>query len=205
MTNTMEYDYENYFTRKEKMEHSLQKAKTDQRFLTHLKDVPTLNIGAGISAHLQTPQIKNIVCGDISVATVERLKKDGMNAICFDARQRWPFEDKSFEQIIAIDVFEHLGQVNGFLSELMRVARDDAIMVIGMPLLNNWRLYIKLLMGTTREVQYEEHPRLFFDKDVKIIFAEKGFVLQKVEYLGMKGYGYYTFVKKKESIAEKNQ
>ncbi|MFH0970423.1 MAG: class I SAM-dependent methyltransferase [Candidatus Diapherotrites archaeon] len=189
----LDYDYEKYFDRPEKREHALRKAKIDEKFLSGLADVPTLNIGSGITTRLQTPHIHKLVCGDISSASVKLLQSEGIEAVCFDARNEWPFPDNSFEQIIAIDVFEHLGQVNGFLKELTRVSKKGAVIVIGIPLLNNWRNYLSLLFMTTHNVQYDEHPRMFFDKDIKSIFQKAGFKLDNVKYLGMKGYGYYRF------------
>lgn len=192
-----EYDYENYFGRKEKHEHSIRKAGVDARFLLDLKDVRTLNIGSGFTAKKQTPHIKEIVCGDISETIVKKLKDEGMEAVCFDARKKWPFKDEEFEQIIAIDIFEHLGQITNFMNELKRVLKKNGLVVIGIPLLNNWRNYLKLILMSTYNVQYDEHPRMFFDSDMKRLFSENGFLLEKKNYLGMKGYGYYHFRCKK--------
>lgn len=189
----VEYNYEEYFSRPEKMEHALKKAEIDKVYLKELKDVPTLNVGSGITSRLQTPHIQDITCGDISKTNVALLKKKGIKAVCFDARLEWPFKDHAFEQIIAIDVFEHLGQVSGFLKELKRVSTKDGVVVVGLPLLNYWKNYLPLLLMSTKNVQYDEHPRMFFDSDVKRLFAEAGFTLEKAQYRGLKGYGYYVF------------
>ena len=138
----------------------------------------------------------DVVCVDISNTAVKKLKAAGVNAVQADLREKWPFKDSSFEQILALDVFEHLGQVEFFLSELSRLSKKGGCVILGIPLLNYWKNYLKLLMQTTDAVQYDEHPRMFFDSDIRAMFAKAGFRLAEAKYLGItRGYGYYKFVK----------
>ncbi len=96
-----------------------------------------------------------------------------------------------------VDIFEHLGQVEMLLHECARVCRPGGKLMLGIPLLNHWKNWVKLLSGTTLNVQYDEHPRMFFDKDIKKLFGDAGFELDDVNYLGpTKGHGYYVFRKR---------
>lgn len=191
------YDYEQYFNRKEKIEHAERKSILDKHYLKHLPDTKTLVLGCGIFVEKQIPSRKKIYYSDISKKNIEYLNNKGYSTMLFDVRNKWPTKDKEFNQIIAIDLIEHLGQIENFVNEINRTLSDNGIIFVSTPLLNYWKNYLKLLKGTTIGVQYDEHPRLFFDKDIKKIFTNKGFSLTKVEYLGLKGYGYYTFKKEK--------
>ena len=194
------YDYEKYSHRKDKLKHAERKAIIDSKQTTELKNIPTIVLGAGITVEIQFPQIdkENLFCCDISKKSCKILEERGFVTYVFDAREKWPFENESFQQIALIDLFEHLGQIEPFLQELKRVSKPNSIILLGVPLLNHWKNRIKLLSGTTIGVQYDEHPRMFFDNDIRTCFSENGFELQKVSYLGLKGYGYYQYKKKNE-------
>lgn len=48
-------------------------------------------------------------------------------------RRPWPFEDGSFDEIIAYDVIEHLDDVVATMEEIHRVAADGALLKVTVP------------------------------------------------------------------------
>ena len=194
-----DYDYESYFSNPKKLDYWNRKKVLDKKYLAPFVDSKkyTLNAGSGLFVEKDILKIKNIVCADISKTAVKKLSSSGIKAVKVDLKNNWPFKNQEFEQILLLDVFEHLGQVDFFLKELFRVLKKDGVVVLGIPLLNHWRNYLKLIFMGTNGVQYDEHPRMFFDKDIKQLFSNAGFVLEKIKYIGLtKGYGYYLFKKK---------
>lgn len=195
----MEYDYEEgYFARQKKLDYWKAKKVFDGKYLVPLvdRDKHTLNAGCGLFVEKDTLNLKDIVCSDISKAVLAKLSAQGLQTVRADLKGRWPFKDGEFEQVLLLDVMEHLGHIDNFLMELYRVTGAGGKAVLGIPLLNHWRSRLRLLLGTTIGVQYDEHPRMFFDADVRSFFSRAGFVLEKAVYIGMtKGYGYYRFRK----------
>ena len=58
----------------------------------------------------------------------------------------FPFEDASFDYVVAAEVIEHIENPWFFIRELYRVTKSDGIVVISTPNLHNWyvRLYFLL-------------------------------------------------------------
>lgn len=196
MTNT--YDYESYFSKKEKLDYWKAKQVLDEKYLVGLVDSAkyTLNAGSGLFVEKELLKIKTIICIDISNTAIKKLKSKGVNAIQGNLLNPWKFKDQEFEQVLLLDIFEHLGQIDFFMQELYRVTKKKGVIILGIPLLNHWRNHLKLLLGSTKDIQYDEHIRMFFDSDIKRIFGLQGFGLVSVDYIGLtKGYGYYKFLK----------
>ena len=194
-----EYDYENYFSKSKKLDYWARKVIFDKKYLAPIVDSEkyTLNAGSGLFVEKDTLKIKKLVCVDISAFAVKKLRESKIKAVKANLKSKWPFKTGEFEQTLLLDVFEHLGHVEFFLKELHRTLQKNGVVVVGLPLLNYWRNYLKLVFMSTNEVQYDEHPRMFFDSDIKRIFTNAGFVLEKSNYIGItKGYGYYVFKKK---------
>ena len=192
------YDYEGYFSKQEKINYWKAKEIFDKKYLLPIVDSKkyTLNAGAGLFIEKDVLKLKKVVCVDISATAVKTLKQQGINAVQANLLEKWPFKSEEFEQILMLDIFEHIAWVKFYLSEAYRVAKKGAVIILGIPLLNYWKTYLKLLSMTTIGVQYEEHPRMFFDKDIKTLFQEAGFKLAETKYIGIsKGYGYYKFIK----------
>lgn len=201
----MPYDYEAYFEDPKKLRYWKEKRDVDTKYLVPLirADAVTLNAGAGLFVEQSILNLKKITCVDISHKAVNELKKKKIRAVQADLRGKWPFKDNEFEQVLLLDIFEHLGQVGTFLTELNRVSKPGARIILGIPLLNHWRNMLKLLTGSTRGVQYEEHLRMFFDRDVRELFIAAGFNLESAQYLGgTRGYGYYAFTKSRAPDAK---
>ena len=191
-------NYDNHYAQPNKQEYLKNKASLDKNYLFPLIDSNknTLNVGAGYFVEKDLLKIKKIICGDIDATALKHLKAKGNETVYLDAKGNFPFKDNQFEQILVLEVIEHLGQIDFFVSELKRVLKEDGFLIISCPLLNHWKNRLALLKSSTKNVLYDEHPRLFFDSDIKRIFTTADFVLIKSAYVGLtKGFGYYKFKK----------
>lgn len=70
---------------------------------------------------------------DISTPALDVLKKRGGN-IAIASISNLPFDDQSFDLICALDIIEHVEDDVSALTELSRLAADDAILLISTPL-----------------------------------------------------------------------
>jgi predicted SAM-dependent methyltransferase len=73
----------------------------------------------------------------------------------------WPWKDNSFEEVIAIDILEHLEDFVGAIEELYRILKPGAIVTIRVPYWNHSCAYI----DPTHKRGYHEDTFHFFDKD----------------------------------------
>ena len=70
---------------------------------------------------------------DISAPALARLRERGAQ-VALSQVTALPFADAAFDLVCALDIVEHVEDDDGALSELSRVARDGAALVISMPL-----------------------------------------------------------------------
>lgn len=92
----------------------------------------TLEIGAGLGEHLEheklTPiQEANYVALELRQNMVEALRSrfPRVQALQADCQQRLPFEDGTFDRILAIHVLEHLPNLPAAIRELRRVCNPN--------------------------------------------------------------------------------
>ncbi len=91
--------------------------------------------------------------------------RPGVRQVKLETYSRLPFEDMGFDRIISLETLEHVAEPDVFLSELYRVARPGAKMVLSCPAATNeipYRVFTWLFGGhgegphrfpTTREVK----------------------------------------------------
>ena len=70
---------------------------------------------------------------DISAPALATLRERGAQ-VALSQVTALPFADSAFDLVCALDIIEHVEDDDGALSELSRVARDGAALVISMPL-----------------------------------------------------------------------
>jgi len=70
---------------------------------------------------------------DISASALAKLRERG-GQVALSQVAALPFADSAFDLVCALDIIEHVDDDDGALSELSRVARDGATLVISMPL-----------------------------------------------------------------------
>ena len=70
---------------------------------------------------------------DISAPALAKLRERG-GQVALSQVTALPFADSAFDLVCALDIIEHVDDDDGALSELSRVAREGAALVISMPL-----------------------------------------------------------------------
>ena len=90
-------------------------------------DVPS---GQGAFAGMAQKIGHNVVCGDIDTSRF-RLPKTPCHVI--DLNGVWPFDDESFDHVVAIEGIEHLENPWHFVREAKRVLKDGGCLIITTP------------------------------------------------------------------------
>ena len=84
---------------------------------------------------------------DIIDETIAKAKGNGIDVRSGDLNRRFPFEDNSFDVVLASEIIEHLYDTDNFLTEIHRVLRIGGYTVISTPNLSSWPNIIFLLFG----------------------------------------------------------
>jgi 2-polyprenyl-3-methyl-5-hydroxy-6-metoxy-1,4-benzoquinol methylase len=105
----------------------------------NLRDIKVLDIGCGdgVLSYLFAKEKADVSGLDYSDIAIN-FAKEKTKKYNIDFRQgsayELPFKDNSFDVIISSDVIEHLEDVFLYLSEIKRVAKNDALIVISTPI-----------------------------------------------------------------------
>lgn len=85
-----------------------------------------------------------------------------------DANKRLPFDDRSFDLIWCSEVIEHLEDPAFAMSELRRVAKPGALLVLTTPNSYAWLFRFIALFGLTpKRIQRKDHIQFFDLNDIK--------------------------------------
>lgn len=104
-----------------------------------------------------------------------------MKTLCFDAEEKFPIEDESFNAIFAGELIEHLFDTKMFLSECYRCLKPNGILVLTTPNLATVQDRVGFLFGKSpRQVNpFHEylylHIRPFTVSKLKEVCAKMGF------------------------------
>lgn len=96
----------------------------------------------------------------------------------------WPFADEQFEEIIIIDVLEHLPNVILTMEEIHRITRKGGRVTIRVPYYNSW----DASFDPTHEHCFNENSFDFFDPSTptgtqRTYYTEAKFRIQTIGYL----------------------
>jgi ubiquinone/menaquinone biosynthesis C-methylase UbiE len=105
--------------------------------------------GCGDNTVLYAKKIhtKDISGIEINKKYIGKAKKRGINCILGDLNKRINFSDKKFDVIIANQVFEHLYDLDTFMSEMYRILKDDGYIIISTENLSSWQNIMSLIFG----------------------------------------------------------
>jgi SAM-dependent methyltransferase len=94
----------------------------------------TLEIGAGTGTHVQFEPIGDYVALEASGQLAAQIpKRDGLSVVVADCEDRLPWDDDSFDRVLAIHVLEHLYNLPAALEEIARVLRPGGIFCVVIP------------------------------------------------------------------------
>ena len=133
--------------------------KADLRRIDRLRflfdEVPTgkriVNIGCGPGVDIDfLSKTDNEVHGvDISDEALGMAEERGIIPCKFDlsGSAQLPFEDASFDFIIATDIFEHLFEPLNILAECKRLLKQDGVLIASVPNHFFWEMRLRILKG----------------------------------------------------------
>jgi phosphatidylethanolamine/phosphatidyl-N-methylethanolamine N-methyltransferase len=115
-------------------------------------EVRTLEIGAGTGTHVEFEPNGDYVALEASAELAAQIpERDGLSVVVADCEQRLPWEDDSFDRVLAIHVLEHLYNLPVALDEIARVLRPDGIFCVVIPC-EGGRLYSLGRRFTTKRI-----------------------------------------------------
>jgi SAM-dependent methyltransferase len=101
------------------------------------RDIRTLEIGAGIGAHLEYEDIsrQEYYANEYRPELCRQLmeKFPGVTVIQGDCQEKFHFENASFDRVLAIHVLEHLPNLPKAVAEIRRVIKDDGLFSVVIP------------------------------------------------------------------------
>ena len=96
-----------------------------------------LDFGSGLGNNLLTVKsfIKKVVAADINIAALKYSKKKYSNNINYVLLKngKLPFRDKTFELVLATEVFEHLPNQSRVMKEIERVLKNKGFFILSTP------------------------------------------------------------------------
>jgi SAM-dependent methyltransferase len=94
----------------------------------------TLEIGAGTGTHVQFEPNGEYVALELSDQLASQIpQRDGLSVVVADCEQRLPWDDNSFDRVLAIHVLEHLYNLPAALVEVARVLRPGGVFCVVIP------------------------------------------------------------------------
>lgn len=122
--------------------------------LSLINSASVLDIGPGDGLFLTMVRDKfqndtELAGADISIEAVKRCKERGIEAHHIESAEHLPFESKSFDTVVLLDVLEHTYQPELLLREAARVART--FVIVGVPNFSSLPARIQTLRGRVPE------------------------------------------------------
>jgi ubiquinone/menaquinone biosynthesis C-methylase UbiE len=97
----------------------------------------TLEVGAGIGGHLPYEDLsaQDYVAMELRPEMAESIRRrhPACRVVVGDCQRRIPFEDASFDRVLAIHVLEHLPDLPAALREVRRVIKADGVLSVVIP------------------------------------------------------------------------
>ena len=108
---------------------------------------------------------------DVDRAALAKAEALGIQPVQANVEEPLPFEDASFDAVVAGELFEHLQFPDALVAEIRRVLRPGGVIVGSVP--NAYRLQgrLKFLLGRPPEDD-PTHLHLFSSADVRRLLAE---------------------------------
>jgi SAM-dependent methyltransferase len=141
-----------------------------------------LDLGCRSGAFTQHFLEGNEIVGlDVDSVALQKAAALGIEPVLADVDQPLPFEDASFDVVVAGELLEHLQFPDALVAEARRVLRPGGVFVGSVP--NAFRLQSRLRFLRGRPSEDDPtHLRMFAPADVRTLLA--GFDDVRIEFVG---------------------
>jgi len=138
------------------------------------KDLTILDIGCGTGAMSEKlARFGKVVSADFSPLALEFSRRRKLTRLCTADAMRLPFQDESFDVIVALDILEHLPDDEAALREFQRVLKPNGRVVASVPAYQSlWSAHDVALM----------HFRRYVARQLGQRFASAHLKIQKLSY-----------------------
>lgn len=103
----------------------------------NIKNWNVLDYGSGLGSNIKTLKkfFKQITAVDVNKKALEFSQKKYGKSISYRLlkNERLPFEEKTFDLILATEVFEHIPNIDESMKELKRVIKDKGFFILSCP------------------------------------------------------------------------
>lgn len=99
----------------------------------HVKGENILELGVKNGVIVKMVDIKNKVGIDIDEKELKEAKRYGIKTIKHDLNKPIPLKDSSFDNIICIEVLEHIFNFQNVLDESYRLLKPGGVFIVGVP------------------------------------------------------------------------
>lgn len=162
------------------------------------RDMRILDVGSGDGELLQPYVSGHEVHGiDVSATAVSQAMKRGVRAQVADAQHRFPFDDKYFDVVLALDILEHLQDPFYALTEAWRVTKPDGCLIAALPnhfdLRTRWQILtgrglVKWSQRQFTAVPWDyEHIRFLTLKEFRALLVAAGWYPERWQFNFMSG------------------
>ncbi|OGH06545.1 MAG: hypothetical protein A2W22_05280 [Candidatus Levybacteria bacterium RBG_16_35_11] len=168
-----------------------------------MKKILEIGCGQGFRTYLLSKQKNNKVIGiDASKKDIEICKKRyprieflNMNA------EKLLFKDKSFDQVLAIDILEHVDNLRKTIAEITRVLKSKGKVIVNVPHYKSEEWLLKIRPTYFSEIH---HVRFFKEGEIESLFKESKMVLEKKKKKGFLQHFelYFLFKRKVKSDSQ---
>lgn len=163
------------------------------------QNILEIGCGQGFNAHLLSKNSKNTVTAiDLSPDEI-RVSKHRYPEISFLVMnaENLKFRSASFDKVYALEVLEHIDNLDKVLSEISRVLRPNGKLIVSVPCYKSEKWLIKVRPSYFKEIH---HVRIFKKNELDKMLVSKGFILHKKSKKGFLQHVelYFLFKRKNE-------
>jgi len=105
-------------------------------FLNNVSGKEILEVGVGGEGGIisRLADANNVFGADVSESAIRNCQRMGLRVkLCDLNRENLPYQDGSFDCVVALEVFEHFSNPQMALEEIRRVLRDGGLLLISIP------------------------------------------------------------------------
>tara|TARA_Y100000310_G_C20697231_1_gene826563 strand:- start:1341 stop:1913 length:573 start_codon:yes stop_codon:yes gene_type:complete len=143
-----------------------------------------LDVGCGSGFFSQKLSQAGFIVSAIDQKGVIGKVKD-VNCNPCNLEEKIPFSDESFDLLLCTDVIEHIKNTERLFSELNRVLKKDAVILVSTPYHGFVKNILTELVGFNTHFDPEgEHLRFYSRKSLETVLEKNGFKVENVSFVG---------------------